>query len=120
MGNLVNKDVFLTLKWIKGNEHAPKLFQVAFCLEDISNSSSFQYVTFSFSSFDLMYVYLKDLTRAFGICFIDNLFSGKYKVKIEYEENFNSFPVFKKLYIADNTAWPLSSAQGYFLWDFGD
>ena len=91
MGNLVNKDVFLTLKWIKGNEHAPKLFQVAFCLEDISNSSSFQYVTFSFASYDLMHVYLKDLTRAFGICFIDYLFDGKYKVKIEKADSYDLY-----------------------------
>ena len=120
MVNIVRKDVLMTLRWIKSGEHTPGYYQLVFSLEDSKDSSYCRYVSFGFSSFDLMFVYLKNLTRAFGICFVDNLYKGKYKVTIEYEDNFNSLPLFKMLYLADDIPWPSSSGEGHFLWDFGE
>ena len=120
MNNVIRKDVLITLKWIKSEIHVPQYYQLIFLVEDPKDSYFCRHIYFSFTSFDLMFVYLKNLTRAFGVCFIDKLFDGKYKVTIEYEDIFNSLPVFHKLYLSDNIEWPTSTIQGHFLWCFDD
>ena len=120
MGNLVRKDVLITLKWIKSEIHTPQYYQLIFAVEDPKDSYFCRHISFGFVSFDLMFVYLKNLTRTFGICFIDKLFDGKYKATIEYEDVFNSLPIFHKLYLSDDIEWPNSTMQGTFLWCFDE
>lgn len=117
MANTVKKDFLITLRWIKSGEQMPNHYNVVFSLKNPYDSSLCYYVYFAFSSFDLLYVYLKSLAKSFRVSSIDRLFSEEFHAKVEYEVPFNSPPIFKCLYINDDTTWPNKNIPGHFLLD---
>lgn len=113
------KDCMLTLAWIQSGENMPGYYRVVMKLRDVS-TSNISYISFPFSSFDLMNLYLKLLARTYRLCAIDSLMKGEYPVKVEYEEPFNAPYVFKTLYTSDEKIWPGANMTGYFMIDVCD
>ena len=107
MSNIVIKDFFLTLAWIKSDENHPTSFDVVFALKKSDTKQICKYVSFTFNSYDLMNVYLKSLAKQLKTHSIDSLFYGEFLVEVKYSENFNSYDTFESMYVNSNVAWPI-------------
>ena len=110
--------MLLSLAWISSGERSPNIYEVVFRLKNPDTLQECSYIAFPFSSFDLMYVYLKSLTITFHVFGIDNLNESDFPVTISYVKGFEAPPIFEYLYVSPNNIWPNKTIRGHFLLDY--
>lgn len=75
------------------------------------------FVSFSFTSFDMMIIHLKNLARTYNVCSIDQLFTSYFPATLTLEERFNAPSIFHKLSFKNNLIWPTRNSFGVILLD---
>lgn len=75
------------------------------------------FVSFSFTSFDMMTIHLKNLARTYNICSVDHIFTSYFPATLTLEEHFNAPAVFRKLSFKSNLTWPARDSFGVILLD---
>lgn len=106
----------LRLYKVSVGKYLPPLHQAIFELQ-LSEKTQSIFVVFSFSSFDEMWLHLKNLTRFYGNCSVERLFYDFYPATIGLLENFSFIETFEKLYLPDEKVWPNDKIKGFILYD---
>ena len=113
------KEILFSLAWIENlckNDASRCLYHVVLkihCKEE--NWTCF--VAFPFSSYDLLFLYLKNLAKDSGAPSIDSLNTSLHAGYLEYIENYNQRVQFYAFYLPNHQVWPYKNANAVFLFD---
>lgn len=108
---------FFRIAWIESGENFRNKYILTLAIKEDQNSCFPSYVSFYFSSFDLLYSNLKNLSDTYKTNTISELFEKDFPAAFEFFYKFNRPNEFYKFYDCNNSVWPFDDIKGFFIID---